>query len=153
GEIGRMGLLMTPDLGPRVRLGIVTTDLPLVADGRAVDPSVLDFCRICAKCADNCPVRAIPRGDRQEIDGVLRWRIKQEICYRYWCTTGTDCARCMAVCPYSHPDSVLHNLVRWAVRRSGAARRAVLRLDDLFYGAKPKPKAPPDWLPPRPLDM
>ena len=29
GEIGRMGILMTPRLGPRVRLGVVTTDLPL----------------------------------------------------------------------------------------------------------------------------
>ena len=153
GEIGRMGLLMTPDLGPRVRLGVVTTDLPLVADGRRVDPSVLDFCRICEKCADNCPVRAIPSGDRQEIDGALRWRINQEICFRYWCTTGTDCARCMAVCPYSHPDTPLHNLVRWAVRRSGAARRAVLWLDDLFYGSKPEPKAAPSWVPPKPSKM
>ncbi|MGD2206041.1 MAG: reductive dehalogenase domain-containing protein [Anaerolineae bacterium] len=150
GEIGRMGLLMTPDLGPRVRLGVVTTDLPLVVDGRHVDSSVLDFCRICTKCADNCPVRAIPGGDRQEIGGVLRWRCNQEICYRYWCTTGTDCARCVAVCPYSHPDTPLHNLVRWPVRRSGATRRVVLWLDDLFYGSKPKPKAAPGWLPPRP---
>ncbi len=30
GEIGRMGLLMTPRLGPRVRIGVVSTDLPLV---------------------------------------------------------------------------------------------------------------------------
>lgn len=33
GEIGRMGLLMTPELGPRVRIAVVTTDLPLVPDG------------------------------------------------------------------------------------------------------------------------
>jgi ferredoxin len=114
---------------------------------------VLDFCRICAKCANNCPVRAIPTGDRREIDGMLRWRINQEICYRYWCTTGTDCARCMAVCPYAHPGTLLHNLVRWAVRRSGAARRAVLWLDDLFYGPKPEPKAAPKWLPPKSSKM
>jgi ferredoxin len=149
GEIGRMGLLMTPHLGPRVRLGVVTTDLPLVPDRRRADPSVLDFCLICEKCADNCPVRAIPHGDRQEIDGALRWRINQDICYRYWCTTGTDCARCMTVCPYSHPDGLPHNLVRWAVRRSGFARRAVLWLDDLFYGARPVPKPAPRWIPPK----
>ena len=34
GEIGRMGILMTPRLGPRVRLGVVTTDVPL-RSGRA----------------------------------------------------------------------------------------------------------------------
>ncbi len=150
GEIGRMGLLMTPELGPRVRLGAVTTDLPLVPDGRRIDSSVLDFCRICKKCAANCPVRAIPADDRKEIDGVLRWRINQDVCYRYWCTLGTDCARCVAVCPYSHADNVMHNLLRWAVQRSGAARRAVLWLDDVFYGAEPKPKPAPAWVPPRP---
>jgi ferredoxin len=149
GEIGRMGLLMTPDLGPRVRLAVVTTDLPLVPDPRSDELSVLDFCRLCLKCADNCPVRAIRFGERQEIDGALRWQIDAESCFRYWNVTGTDCGRCMAVCPYSYPDSPTHNLVRWAVRRSGVARRAVLRLDRLFYGAYPPPKPPPAWMPPR----
>jgi reductive dehalogenase len=146
GEIGRMGLLMTPGLGPRVRLGVVTTDLPLIPDRRSDELSVLDFCRICEKCADNCPVRAIPRGNREEIDGALRWRINQDICYRYWCTTGTDCARCVAVCPYSHANNAMHNAVRWAVRQSGLARRAMLWLDDVFYGAAPEPKPAPVWV-------
>ena len=150
GEIGRMGLLMTPALGPRVRLGVVTTDLPLIPDPRSDDLSVLDFCQACQKCADNCPVRAIPFGDREEIDGTLRWRIDQEICYRYWCVTGTDCARCMALCPYSYPASPMHNAVRWAVRRSGAARRAMIWLDSLFYGRTPAPKPAPSWVPPKP---
>ncbi|MFN2291705.1 MAG: 4Fe-4S dicluster domain-containing protein [Anaerolineae bacterium] len=150
GELGRMGLLMTRDLGPRVRLGVVTTDLPLEPDGRQRDASVLDFCRICKKCADNCPVRAIPFGERNEIDGVLRWRIDHETCYRYWCVTGTDCARCVAVCPYSYPDSPLHDAVRWAAQKSGFARRVALGLDQVLYGAHPKPRAAPDWVPPKP---
>lgn len=149
GEIGRMGLLMTPDLGPRVRLGVVTTDLPLVPDGRIVDPSVLDFCAICEKCADNCPSRSIPRGDREMVAGALRWRINPDTCFRYWNSLGTDCGRCMAVCPYSHPDTVLHDIVRYANRRSGFARRATLRLDDVFYGRKPAARPAPDWIPAR----
>jgi len=152
GEIGRMGLLMTPNLGPRVRLGVVTTDLTLLPDRPGYSASVLDYCRICLKCADTCPVRAIPTGDRQEIDGVLRWRINQELCFRYWCAIGTDCARCLAVCPYSYPDAAIHNLTRWAVQRSGAARRAVNWLDRVFYGAVPAPKPAPSWLPPRPAE-
>jgi ferredoxin len=150
GEIGRMGLLMTPMLGPRVRLGVVTTDLPLIPDQRSEHTSVLDFCRVCKKCADNCPVRAIPFGDRQEIDGALRWRINAGLCFRYWTVTGTDCARCVALCPYSHPDSLLHNLVRWGVRRSGLTRRAVVWLDDVFYGPAPGSKPAPAWIPPKP---
>ena len=150
GEIGRMGLLITSGLGPRVRLGVVTTDLPMLTDHPGYDPSVLDFCQICQKCAENCPVRAIPIGDRAEIEGALRWRIDQELCYRYWCVTGTDCARCIAVCPYSYPDTTMHNMVRWAARRSGAARRSVHRLDRAFYGATPAIRSAPSWLPPKP---
>ncbi len=145
GEIGRMGLLMTPRQGPRVRLGVVTTRLELVADGRKPDPAVLDFCTVCQKCAVCCPSQAIPQGPRQEINGVLRWQIDGESCYRYWCRVGTDCGRCMTVCPYSHPDNLYHNLVRRGIAHSYLFRRAALFLDDLFYGHKPAPGAPPAW--------
>lgn len=149
GEIGRMGLLMTPDLGPRVRLGVVTTELPLEPDGRAGDLSALDFCRICEKCAENCPSSSIPTGDRRMVDGALRWRINPDTCFRYWNSIGTDCGRCMTVCPYSHPDTAMHDVVRWANRRSGFARRATLWLDDAVYGRRPAPRPGPDWVPPR----
>jgi ferredoxin len=148
GGIGRMGLLMTPSLGPRVRLGVVTTDLPLARDQRIEDAAILDFCQVCKKCAECCPIHAIPEDDRQENDGALRWRIDPDLCFRYWHAVGTDCARCMAVCPYSHPDTAMHNVVRWAVRRSGAARRAAVWLDDLFYGSLPGSRPFPPWVPP-----
>jgi ferredoxin len=137
GEIGRMGLLMTPRLGPRVRIGVVTTSLPLTPHPSGDDASVLDFCTVCKKCATNCPVGAIPTGDRAPIDQGLRWAIDSETCFRYWNVIGTDCAVCMRVCPYSHPDSAAHNVVRWAIRRSAGARRALLWADDLFYGRRP----------------
>jgi len=137
GEIGRIGLLMTPRLGPRVRVGVVTTDLPLIPDGYCPDASMLDFCRICKKCAVNCPSQSIPHGDREIDNGVLRWKINPESCYDYWTIVGTDCGKCMAVCPYSHPDNWIHNIVRWANSRSGTFRRAALILDDYFYGKKP----------------
>lgn len=143
GEIGRMGILMTPRLGPRVRLGVVTTDLPLPPDRPGDDLSVLDFCTVCKKCAENCPTRSIPFGERQPLDGGQRWAIDADSCFRYWNAVGTDCGRCMTVCPYSHPDNTAHNLVRWAIRSSGAARRGALWLDDLFYGRRPRPLPAP----------
>jgi len=145
GEIGRMSILMTPRLGPRVRLGVVTTDAGLIPDSYRPNPSLIDFCSICKKCAFNCPCQAIPKGERQEIDGALRWKMDADACFLYWNTVGTDCARCMAVCPYSHPDNPFHNLVRWGIARSGAFRRAALLLDDLFYGQKPAQYDPPAW--------
>lgn len=137
GEIGRMGLLMTSSQGPRVRVGAVTTNLPLVPDEYQPDQSTLDFCRICAKCALNCPSQSISYQDREIDNGVLRWKIDPESCYHYWTIIGTDCGRCLAVCPFSHPDNWAHNLVRWGIKRSGAFRRAALYLDDFFYRKKP----------------
>jgi ferredoxin len=145
GAIGRMGLLITPRLGPRIRLGVVTTTLELVPDPPAQDATVIDFCSRCRKCAENCPAGAIPSGDRIEIDGDWRWRVDGDACYRYWCAVGTDCARCMAVCPYSHADNLFHNAVRWGVRRSALFRRAAARLDDVFYGRRPAPRPGPAW--------
>jgi NAD-dependent dihydropyrimidine dehydrogenase PreA subunit len=145
GEIGRIGLLMTPQLGPRVRLGVVTTNANLVADKRRQGTAVIDFCTICSKCADNCPANAIAFGDRVESDGALCWKIDPDACYRYWCIVGTDCGVCLNVCPYSHPDNPLHNLVRRGIARSGFFRRAVKWLDDVFYGREPARRDAPSW--------
>jgi len=149
GEIGRMGLLMTPSLGPRVRLAVVTTNLPLEEDQAAWNPDMIDFCSSCKKCAQACPSQAIPFGDRQEYaDGTFRWKIDPDRCYTYWTRVGTDCGRCMAVCPYAHADNLMHNLIRLGVAHSHNFRRAALWMDDLFYGKKPLPHTPPDWIQP-----
>ncbi|NIR43452.1 MAG: hypothetical protein GWN99_05815, partial [Gemmatimonadetes bacterium] len=89
--------------------------------------------------AEVCPPRAIPFEGRKWIDGVRRWQIDQEACFTFWCRVGTDCARCMAACPYSHPDNALHRLIRWGVRRSPAFRRLAIEMDDLFYGVNRPP--------------
>ena len=149
GEIGRMGLLMTPRLGPRVRLAVVTTDLPLVISPRNFDPTVLHFCSICRKCAEICPPGAIPSGDRQDVHGAPRWLLDDQACFTYWCAAGTDCGQCMRVCPYAHTDSLLHNLVRWGLRRSFLFRHFALKMDNLIYGRRPRPRPGPSWLPPR----
>ncbi len=146
GEIGRMGLLMTPKLGPRVRIAVVTTNLPVVLDKPVYDYSMIDFCLKCKKCADSCPSQAISFEDMENIDGVKRWQINQEACFSLWCSLGTDCGRCMSVCPFSHPDNVMHNLVRAGIKNSSRFRTAALKLDDAIYGRKPKPTDPPKYL-------
>jgi ferredoxin len=145
GEIGRMGLLMTPDQGPRVRLGVVTTNLTLVPGPTRDYSYMIDACSLCKKCATCCPSGSIPAGERKEIDGALRWRINADTCFRYWCSIGTDCGRCLAVCPFSHPRHWTHSLIRQGIEHSGLFRRAALHLDDWMYGRKPPIKQPPSW--------
>jgi ferredoxin len=145
GELGRMGLLMTPRLGPRCRIAVVTTDLPLATSPRRRNLSVIEFCRQCRKCAEACPSRALPFGDPEEVEGVWRWKVDAEACFTLWCRLGTDCARCMAVCPYSHPDNWMHNGVRWGIRNNRLFRRGAIGLDDVVYGRRPPARALPDW--------
>ncbi len=146
GEIGRMGLLMTPKLGPRVRIGVVTTNLPLNIDNPLNDYSMIDFCIKCKKCADSCPSQAISFDNMQEVDGVKRWQINQETCFSLWCSLGTDCGRCMSVCPFSHPDNLMHNLVRAGIKNSSLFRTLALKLDDTIYGRKPPSAKLPNYL-------
>jgi reductive dehalogenase len=145
GELGRLGLLITPQWGPRVRLSVVTTNLALAQD-KAVSFGVQDFCSFCKKCADICPSGSVDRGDKDVFSGVLKWQTKQDTCYRYWRMAGSDCALCVKVCPYSHPANPMHNLIRRVIKKNHLARRLALWGDDLAYGRKPKTVYPyPDW--------
>jgi reductive dehalogenase len=145
GEIGRMGILMTEKYGPRVRLGVVTTDMPLVED-QPVDLGMQDFCRICRKCSQNCPSGAISEGEKTEDRGVLKWKVNQEKCYWFWRKVGTDCAICMNTCPYSKPDTPVHRLMRFSIRNSHFARKVALIMDDYLYGKRPYSTKQPSWM-------
>ncbi len=142
GEIGRIGILITEKFGPRVRLGLITTNLPLNPDS-PLTFGVQDFCTNCKKCANNCPAQAIPYTDKTEENGVLKWVLNREACYRFWRKAGTDCAMCLYVCPYSKEQNWFHDSVRELIAHSSTAQRVSLWADDFFYGAHPLTKEPP----------
>lgn len=146
GEIGRMGLLMTPKQGPRVRISVVTTNAPLHPDKRKKDESMVAFCQICKKCARVCPSQSIPYTDRNNLNGALRWQINSESCFTYWCQSGTDCGRCMSTCPYAHPDNLMHNAVRLGIRYFPHFRPVAAWMDDWIYGHKPTIQPVPKWM-------
>jgi epoxyqueuosine reductase len=108
GQLGRHGLLITPELGPRVRLLKVFTDLPLVPD-KPIDFGVTQFCRGCKMCAEACEVDAISFKDepdwepatRSSSPGAMKWYMDAEKCFEYWCDNGMDCSTCISVCPYT----------------------------------------------------
>ncbi len=133
GELGRNNILIADRHGSRVRIAAVTTDAPLEYD-RPNPIGAAAFCQICFKCAKNCPPQALSLRYKQFVRGVIKWPTHVERCYGYWRKAGTDCGICMAVCPFSHRNTRLHNAVRWIVRRTSRFNRALLFLDDLFYG-------------------
>ncbi|MDH5448462.1 MAG: reductive dehalogenase [Candidatus Bathyarchaeota archaeon] len=108
GELGRNGLLITPQYGPRVRLCKVFTDLPLEPD-KPVEFGVREFCRKCKLCAEQCETGAISVDDEPNFEtacqsnnpGALKWYVNVEQCYLFWCENGTDCSVCIKICPYN----------------------------------------------------
>lgn len=145
GEIGRHGLLITPRYGPLVKLAVVTTSLPLQT-GKPVYFGVRAFCKSCRKCVRNCPSGAISKTEPQPVNGVIKWQIDRNACYRYWRQKGTDCGLCLRVCPYARPDTGLHRLFRRILQRNRLLVKPAVFLDDLFYGKKIKRStAWPKW--------
>ncbi|MCB0056483.1 MAG: reductive dehalogenase [Caldilineaceae bacterium] len=147
GEYGRNGLLITKEFGPRIRLGKVFTEMPLAYDA-PIRFGVKEFCQVCRKCADSCPVKAIAQGEpsterhnQSNIRGVRKWSVDGEKCFGYWAAQNSDCSICIRVCPYNK------DYRKWwarAGRRLAGTplRRAMLWLDDrLGFGARMKPGA------------
>jgi epoxyqueuosine reductase QueG len=103
---------------------------------------VQDFCAICLKCVENCPSSAIPGGAKINVRGVDKWPLDVVRCLHYWRVAGSDCGLCMRVCPYSHPPTALHNLVRRALGRSAVARPLSLWAENFFYGRRASVRRP-----------
>jgi reductive dehalogenase len=148
GQLGRMGALLTPEFGPRVRLCKVLTDLPL-APTRPIDFGVTRFCEACEKCAEYCPAQAILYGPRtpeartvSTNPGLCKWPLDGERCLRFWYRNGAktpqgmfhvDCYQCINVCPFNKKPGPGHNLVRWSIRHLPFLNRLLKFGDDLFY--------------------
>lgn len=117
GEYGRHGLLITPDFGPRVRLGKIFTDLPMSHD-QPIKFGVKEFCDMCQLCANACPVKAIAKDkpslkthNQSNITGVKKWTVDGEKCFSFWAAQNSDCSICIRVCPYNQDYSKWHNRI------------------------------------------
>lgn len=142
GEIGRMGLLVTKKFGPRVRLGVVTTELELIPDGENKF-GLKEFCEICKKCAKFCPARAISNETIKNKSGFPWENIDHEKCYQIWRKVGTDCGICLAACPFSHElDEELVETMQYQKENI----KQILKLYEEKYKRRPYNQNPHGWL-------
>ncbi len=100
GQLGRHGTMLTPRFGPRVRLGIVSTALPLAHD-RPIDPGFDWFCQRCDRCVRSCPGDAISR-QKVEDRGALRWIVNHDACLP-WFVKYDGCGLCISECVLNLP--------------------------------------------------
>ncbi len=149
GEYARNGLLITPEFGPRLRLGKIFTDLPLARD-HPTSFGVERFCEGCRRCTEACPAKAIPDGapsderyNRSNLVGVRKWSVDGEKCFNYWAKVNTDCSVCIRVCPYNRDYRDPANR-EWLELASADPEAALARADDEGHGERLLPRS---WWP------
>jgi reductive dehalogenase len=143
GEKSRIGVLITPQFGPSIRLSKVITNMPLVVN-KPIRFGVEEFCAVCKKCARECPSKAITTGEQTwegpnecSSNGIRKWYADTKKCLHFWVENGTSCSNCLAVCPFTKGPSWGHNVVHWMVDKAPVADGILLALDDGFgYGRR-----------------
>lgn len=103
GEVSRIGeVILNPFLGPRLKSGAITTDIPFTFD-KPIDFGLQTFCESCNKCARECPSGAITAGPKRMFNGYEIWKSDSQKCATYRITTegGAMCGRCMKTCPWN----------------------------------------------------
>ncbi|MBI2850846.1 MAG: 4Fe-4S dicluster domain-containing protein [Chloroflexi bacterium] len=135
GETGRNNTVITPEFGPRVRLGGVLTDLPMTED-QPRDLGVQAFCEVCKACVRACASGAITKGPKQLVRGVLRWPLNRKRCSEVGWQHGGDvaygCQQCLIVCPFNKPPGLLHDMVRWSIKRTPWLDPFFVKMGDLM---------------------
>jgi Pyruvate/2-oxoacid:ferredoxin oxidoreductase delta subunit len=96
GELGKHGSLISPELGSSFRLGAVTTEMPLIADGPR-DLGIEEVCAKCNVCARFCPGDAI-KPEKKIVNGIERWHVDTPACEPYFHKL-YGCKICLMVCP------------------------------------------------------
>jgi reductive dehalogenase len=133
GEVSRIGeVILHPFLGPRLKSGVVTTDMPLAHD-RPIDFGLQNFCENCQKCARECPSGAITAGPKRMFNGYEIWKSDSQKCTTYRITTkgGAMCGRCMKTCPWNLEGLFADAPFRWAASNVPQAAKILARLDDM----------------------
>ncbi len=104
GWIGKNGLVITEEYGPRQRMGAVLTDMPVTRKATLID----NKCGDCTACIDRCAMKVLKNGSfkhhPESRDLVIDWAK----CGVYEAKLIGDgsrpemaCGRCISVCPFS----------------------------------------------------
>ena len=134
GEVSRIGeVILNPYLGPRLKSGVVSTDLPMTHD-KPIDFGLQAFCEACKKCARECPSGAITAGPKLMFNGYEIWKSDSQKCATYRITTpgGAMCGRCMKTCPWNLEGVLADSAFRWAAMNVPGSAPALARLDDML---------------------
>ncbi|MBU2981570.1 2Fe-2S iron-sulfur cluster binding domain-containing protein [Lentibacter algarum] len=140
GEVSRIGeVILNPYLGPRLKSGVVTSDMPMAHD-RPINFGLQNFCESCNKCARECPSGAITAGPKLMFNGYETWKSDSQKCtsYRIGTAGGAMCGRCMKTCPWNLEGLFSEAPFRWAASNIPKAAPVLAKLDDMAGNGNPR---------------
>ena len=147
GFIGKNKMLINPEIGSRLFLGELITDLPLESDLSQVSAS----CKDCRKCIDACPTGALTEYalDCRKCLSYLTIEHKSDLPQEYKSLASKyifGCDKCVDACPYNH--STVSNLK--AIIKSGFKAEEILEMEtadfENYFGKTPVVRAGLDKL-------
>ncbi len=117
GWIGKNGLLISPEYGPRLSLATILTDAPL----KAGKPYAKSLCGSCSLCVEYCPSRAITGSNWSTKEPYIEL-VKLENCKDHKkgsrAVNGKpNCGLCINICPYGRKK-----LIKKVSRSQGSLR-------------------------------
>lgn len=102
GILGRNGLIITPEFGPRQRWSMITTDAEIPESSKRNFDELKEFCKTCEACVKNCLGKAIYEEpiERFKDSGVITY-IDRSKCIESL-LKNNYCSYCLKVCPQGH---------------------------------------------------
>ncbi len=101
GFMGRNGLIITPEFGPRQRWSMITTDANIPNTSKRNFDELEEFCKSCGSCVKNCKGGAVYkepiRKDSKIITHIDRSKCIDSILKNNYCSY------CLKICPIGHP--------------------------------------------------
>ena len=106
GWVGKLGLLITPEFGPRIRISVIFTNiqnLPMSKVGKKNSHSWIEsFCKKCQECVKACPGGAI-LNKLIITKKTQNTNIDNKKCYPHFYDQ-FGCTVCIKSCPFSYRD-------------------------------------------------
>ena len=105
GIMGRNGLVITPEFGPRQRWSIISTDAHIPILNKMDYKEMEDFCKQCGACVKNCKGGAAYETPIENVNGSgVITHIDRSKCIQSL-LDNNYCSVCLKICPKSKPKS------------------------------------------------
>ena len=144
GEMGRINRMISPEYGPLQRIFKVVTDMP-IEPTKPIDAGIMNFCRTCKVCAENCPSNTLSKKTDPYWEpvgpwnnpGHKTWYEDSPSCWSWWNSSAAGCSTCFAVCTFSKKNkSLIHDLTKIAIAKNKVmpdqVNRFFTKMDEVF---------------------